>query len=231
MESISIPVLSALWLGILTSVSPCPLASNIAAISYVAKRMYSTPSVIASGILYTLGRVIGYSILGVFITSSLLNIPQTSFFLQNNMNKLLGPILLFAGIFLLDLFQFTIPGISISEKMTDKFKKLGTAGALLLGLLFSLSFCPVSAALFFGSLIPLSLQNSSPVMLPSLYGMGTGLPVLMFAILIAVGIQKLSDVFKKVALIEHRMRRLTGIIFIAVGIYYIFTHLFHMNLI
>jgi len=190
-----------------------------------------TSSVIASGVLYTLGRVVGYTALGVLITSSLLSIPQTSFFLQNNMNKLLGPILVVTGFFLLEVFQFTVPGLSISEKMTGKFKKLGAAGALPLGILFSLSFCPVSAALFFGSLIPLSLKNSSPVMLPSLYGIGTGLPVLVFAILITVGVQQLGALFKKVALIEYWLRRLTGVIFIVVGIYYIFTHIFHIDLV
>lgn len=230
MEPTAIPVFSALWLGILTSISPCQLASNIAAVSFIVKRMYSTPSVIASGILYTLGRVIGYAALGVFITYSLLNIPQTSFFLQNHMNKLLGPILIVIGVFLLDLFQVTLSGISISERTAERFKRLGTAGALPLGLLFSLSFCPVSAALFFGSLIPLSLQNNSPVMLPSLYGMGTGLPVLAFAILIAFGIQKLSDLFKKVTFVEHWVRRFTGVIFIIVGIYYILTYLFYLDL-
>jgi sulfite exporter TauE/SafE len=230
-ETAAVPVFSALWLGILTSISPCPLASNIAAVSFLLKRVEHTPSVITSGVLYTLGRVVGYTALGVFITSSLLQIPQTSFFLQNNMNKLLGPILVVAGFFLLEVFQFTLPGLSISEKMTGKFKKLGAAGALPLGILFSLSFCPVSAALFFGSLIPLSLKNSSPVMLPSLYGIGTGLPVLVFAILITVGVQQLGALFKKVALIEYWLRRLTGVIFIVVGIYYIFTHIFHIDLV
>ncbi|HUT84609.1 MAG TPA: aromatic aminobenezylarsenical efflux permease ArsG family transporter [Thermodesulfobacteriota bacterium] len=231
METAAVPVFSALWLGILTSISPCPLASNIAAVSFLLKRVEHTSSVIASGVLYTLGRVVGYTALGVLITSSLLSIPQTSFFLQNNMNKLLGPILVVTGFFLLEVFQFTVPGLSISEKMTGKFKKLGAAGALPLGILFSLSFCPVSAALFFGSLIPLSLKNSSPVMLPSLYGIGTGLPVLVFAILITVGVQQLGALFKKVALIEYWLRRLTGVIFIVVGIYYIFTHIFHIDLV
>ena len=231
METAAVPVFSALWLGILTSISPCPLASNIAAVSFLLKRVEHTSSVIASGVLYTLGRVVGYTALGVLITSSLLSIPQTSFFLQNNMNKLLGPILVVTGFFLLEVFQFTVPGLSISEKMTGKFKKLGAAGALPLGILFSLSFCPVSAALFFGSLIPLSLKNSSPVMLPSLYGIGTGLPVLVFAILITVGVQQLGALFKKVALIEYWLRRLTGVIFIVVGIYYIFTHIFLIDLV
>ena len=230
MEVVNYPFLSALWLGILTSISPCPLASNIAAVSLILKKADHTRYVFTSGILYTLGRVIGYTVLGVLITFSLLSIPQTSFFLQNYMNKVLGPILIIAGFFLLELFQFTIPGLSISDKVANRFKDLGILGALPLGVLFALSFCPVSAALFFGSLIPLSLKNSSSIILPSIYGIGTGLPVLAFALLIAVGVKNIGNIFKKVTLIEYWTRRVTGIIFILVGIYYVLTHIFYLDL-
>lgn len=230
MEVVNYPFLSALWLGILTSISPCPLASNIAAVSLILKKADHTRYVFTSGILYTLGRVIGYTVLGVLITFSLLSIPQTSFFLQNYMNKVLGPILIIAGFFLLELFQFTIPGLSISDKVANRFKDLGILGALPLGVLFALSFCPVSAALFFGSLIPLSLKNDSGVILPFVYGVGTGLPVLAFAFLIAVGVKNIGNIFKKVTLIEYWTRRATGIIFILVGIYYVLTHIFYLDL-
>ncbi len=230
MEVVNYPFLSALWLGILTSISPCPLASNIAAVSLILKKADHTRYVFTSGILYTLGRVIGYTVLGVLITFSLLSVPQTSFFLQNYMNKILGPILIRAGFFLLELFQFTIPGLSISDKVANRFKDLGILGALPLGVLFALSFCPVSAALFFGSLIPLSLKNSSSIILPSIYGIGTGLPVLAFALLIAVGVKNIGNIFKKVTLIEYWTRRVTGIIFILVGIYYVLTHIFYLDL-
>lgn len=230
MEVVNYPFLSALWLGILTSISPCPLASNIAAVSLILKKADHTRYVFTSGILYTLGRVIGYTVLGVLITFSLLSIPQTSFFLQNYMNKVLGPILIIAGFFLLELFQFTIPGLSISDKVANRFKDLGILGALPLGVLFALSFCPVSAALFFGSLIPLSLKNDSGVILPFVYGVGTGLPVLAFALLIAVGVKNIGNIFKKVTLIEYWTRRATGIIFILVGIYYVLTHIFYLDL-
>jgi cytochrome c biogenesis protein CcdA len=230
MEVVNYPFLSALWLGILTSISPCPLASNIAAVSLILKKADHTRYVFTSGILYTLGRVIGYTVLGVLITFSLLSIPQTSFFLQNYMNKVLGPILIIAGFFLLELFQFTIPGLSISDKVANRFKDLGILGALPLGVLFALSFCPVSAALFFGSLIPLSLKNDSGVILPFVYGVGTGLPVLAFALLIAIGVKNIGNIFKKVTLIEYWTRRVTGIIFILVGIYYVLTHIFYLDL-
>jgi cytochrome c-type biogenesis protein len=231
MEVFFFPLLSALWLGILTSISPCPLASNIAAVSFILKRVDHTSYIFASGILYTLGRVIGYTGLGVLITSSLLSIPQTSYFLQNYMNKVLGPILIVAGFFLLELFQFTIPGLSISDKVASRFKNLGILGALPLGVLFALSFCPVSAALFFGSLIPLSLKNDAGVILPFVYGVGTGLPVLAFALLIAIGVKNIGNIFKRVTLIEYWTRRVTGIIFILVGVYYVLTHIFYLDLI
>jgi sulfite exporter TauE/SafE len=230
MDTTSIPLLSALWLGILTSISPCPLASNIAAVSFIVKRIDHTSLVFSSGLLYTLGRVIGYTVLGVLITSSLLSMPQASFFLQNYMNKILGPILIITGLFLLEILKFTSFGFSFSQKSTARLQDMGTVGALPLGILFALSFCPISAALFFGSLIPLSVKSGSNIIFPSVYGIGTGLPVLIVAILITVGIKNIGTIFKKITLFEYWMRKTTGVIFILVGIYYVLTHIFYVTL-
>jgi cytochrome c biogenesis protein CcdA len=230
MDSSSIPVISALWLGILTSVNPCPLASNIAAVSFIMKRIGQTSSVFASGLLYTLGRVTGYTVLGVLVTSSLLNVPQTAHFLQKNMNQLLGPVLIITGLFLLGLFQFSFTGISFSEKITHRLSNLGIMGSFPLGVLFALSFCPSSAALFFGSLIPLSLNHNSQILFPSVYGAGTGLPVLMFAVVIAFGLKNISSLFHKVRVVEYWTRKLTGALFVIIGIYYVLTHIFFVQI-
>jgi cytochrome c biogenesis protein CcdA len=230
MEGIILPLLSALWLGILTSISPCPLASNIAAVSFIIKKVDRTAYVFSSGMFYTLGRVLGYSVLGVFITYSLLSIPQTSYFLQTYMNKILGPILIIAGLFLLEIFQFVSLGMSVSERVTTRLKNLGMVGSLPLGVLFALSFCPISAALFFGSLIPLSVKHKSGIILPSVYGIGTGLPVLIVAILVAVGIKNMGTIYQKITLYEYWLRKTTGVIFILVGIYYVLTHIFYVPL-
>jgi cytochrome c biogenesis protein CcdA len=230
MEMSTFPLLSALWLGILTSISPCPLASNIAAVSFIVKRVDHPSYVFSSGILYTVGRVIGYTVLGILITSSLLSIPQTSYFLQYYMNKVLGPILIITGLFLFEVFQFTFLEVSFSEKATGRLKDFGILGSLPLGILFALSFCPISAALFFGSLIPLSLKNESSIMLPSIYGIGTGLPVLVFALLIVMGIKNIERIFKRVTIVEYWTRRVTGTIFILIGIYYVLTHIFYLEL-
>ena len=230
METQAIPIISAFWFGILTSISPCPLASNIAAISYIVKGVEKSSSVLTTGLMYTLGRMITYIALGTLISASLLNIPQASQFMQNIMPKILGPVLILTGFFLLGIISFPLPGFSLSEKTTTKFKKSGAIGALFLGILFALSFCPVSAALFFGSLIPLSLNNNSPIILPSLYGTGTALPVFAFALAIASGTRNISKIFNAVSKTEYWARKITAGILIAVGIYYVLTKIFYLNL-
>ncbi|MDD5428396.1 MAG: aromatic aminobenezylarsenical efflux permease ArsG family transporter [Candidatus Omnitrophica bacterium] len=218
-------ILTALWLGILTSISPCPLATNVAAVSFLSKRIAHPGMVFLSGAAYTAGRMLAYAMLGFLIVKSVLSVPSAANFLQKYMNKALGPILILAGIFLLDLVKFNIPHPAISEKHQNKLAGSGIPGAFLLGFVFALSFCPISAAIFFGSLIPLAVDSSIGLSLPFIYGAGTGLPVLIFALGIAAGITSLSHWFNKVIKLEIYARKITGGIFIAVGAYYVFNHI------
>ena len=211
---------SAFWLGILTSLSPCPLATNIAAISYIGKRVEHPGAVLLSGLMYTFGRLLTYVALGVLIVSSVLSIPEVAMFLQRNMNRALGPVLIIVGLLLLDLFKLRLPGFAASEKVTGRIEKWGAWGAGLLGTLFALWFCPVSAALFFGSLIPLAVNHQSSVVMPIVYGIGTALPVVIFAVLIALGTKWIGTAFNRLSLFEKWARRITALAFILVGIYY-----------
>jgi len=221
-----IGILTAIWLGIMTSISPCPLATNIAAISFIGRRVDSLRRVFLAGVLYTAGRATTYLALGVILVSSVLNVPDVSAFLQRYMNRILGPVLILAGMFLLELISLNLPGGRLAGSAQSRVEKHGIWGAGILGIIFALTFCPVSAALFFGGLIPLSLKFKSRVILPSLFGLGTGLPVLMFAILIAVSTKSVGNMFDKVTLFEWWGRRITGAIFIVVGIYYCLNHIF-----
>jgi cytochrome c biogenesis protein CcdA len=228
MDSSVIAAGTALWLGILTSISPCPLATNIAAITYVSKGLGSTGRILATGVFYTAGRALTYIALAALVVSSVLSIPQLSQFLQTFMNKLLGPVLILVGMFLLGLLSFnfsTSPGAGALE---DRLQRWGLLGALFLGVLFALSFCPVSAALFFGSLTPLALKWGSSATLPALYGIGTGLPVLVFAFLIAAGTQSVSRAFNKLMLVEKWGRTATGVVFVGVGIYFSLAYIFEV---
>jgi cytochrome c-type biogenesis protein len=219
--------LTALWLGILTSISPCPLATNIAAVSFLSKKITHPKAVFLSGVSYTIGRMLAYAILGFLIIKSLLSVPLAANFLQKYMNKALGPVLIIAGLFLLDILKFNIRGVSLSEKHQNKLAGSGTSGAFVLGFIFALSFCPISAALFFGSLIPLAVNHTLGLSLPFIYGIGTGLPVLVFAAGAALGVTSLSRWFHRVTKLEIYARKITGAIFIAVGAYYIFIYLIY----
>lgn len=211
---------SALWMGILTSISPCPLATNIAAVSFLSKKITHPAMVFISGLAYTLGRMVAYAVLGWIIISSLLSVPQVAQFLQKYMVKALGPLLIITGLFLLEVITLKLPGLTLSQKHHNKLVESGAPGAFLLGLIFAFAFCPVSAALFFGSLIPLALNSKAGTLLPFIYGVGTGLPVLIFAVAIALGVTSMSHWFHRITKIEFYTRRITGVIFILVGLYY-----------
>ena len=226
MEGVLLGALSAFWLGIMTSISPCPLATNIAAITFVGKRVENPRSVCLAGLLYTFGRTLTYVVLGALLVSSLLSAPAVSQVLQKYMNKILGPLLVLVGMFLLELLQLSFSGATVGRKMQERVETWGMWGAALLGILFALSFCPISAALFFGSLIPLGVRYESGILLPAIYGAGTGLPVLVFAILIATGTRFVARAFNRLSSIEKWARRITGVVFILVGIYYTLVYVF-----
>jgi cytochrome c biogenesis protein CcdA len=220
MNEFALAIASAFWFGVLTSISPCPLATNIAAISFVGRRVDSPYRVFTAGLLYTLGRSLAYLALGSLLISSLLSAPLLAHALQKYMNRALGPILILVGLLLLGVISFNLPGIGIGDRLRKKVESMGVWGAGLLGILFALTFCPTSAALFFGSLLPLALHQQSGIMLPGVYGIATGLPVLLFAVLIALGANKVAQAFNRIQAFERWARRITGALFVLIGIYY-----------
>ena len=119
------------------------------------------------------------------LVASVLSVPQISLFLQKYMHLALGPLLIVVGMFLLGLIELNMGGGGMGEGLQKRVDAMGIWGALLLGVVFALTFCPTSAALFFGSLVPLSLKVNSSVTLPVVYGVGTALPVMVFAVLLA----------------------------------------------
>ncbi len=217
---------AAFWIGILTSISPCPLATNVAAVSFISKKIHDKKIVLLTGFLYTLGRIFAYLLLSAMILKSIYSVPMLSFFLQSQIHKILGPLLVIVGMLLLELVSLNLPSLGGIQKFQAVFKNMGVWGAFPLGAVFALSFCPVSAALFFGSLIPLAAKSSSEIILPIMYGVGTGLPVFVFAIFIAFGASWISRFFNQITLFELWVRRSMGVIFIVVGIYFSLVYIF-----
>lgn len=229
MEEWPIALASAFWFGVLTSISPCPLATNIAAISFVGRRVDSPRMVLVSGLLYTGGRMLTYILLGAVLVSSLLSAPSLSYALQKYMNLVLGPLLIVVGMVLLELITFRIGGRGISQAVQTRIERMNVWGAGLLGILFALSFCPTSAALFFGSVVPLAVNWQSGLVLPGVYGVATGLPVLFFAGLIAAGAQKVAQTYNRVVVFERWARYITGGLFVLVGVYYSVIYIFGVS--
>ena len=226
MESYFTGITTAIWLGVLTSISPCPLATNIAAVSYIGKQVADIRIVLVSGLIYSVGRMLTYLVVGAVVVAGVLSIPAVSHFLQRYMIMIIGPLLIIIGMFLLEMIGSGLTGPNVGASAEKIAGKGGILGAGLLGIIFALSFCPISAALFFGSLIPLSIKHESIVLLPAFFGIGTGLPVLVFAVLIAVSAKSVGAMFNKVAFFERWARRVTGVIFIIVGLYISLKYIF-----
>ncbi len=225
MPNYYLDIFSAFWLGILTSISPCPLATNIAAVSFISRNLGSSKKVLWSGLLYAAGRMLTYVAIAVLAVASLLSLPEVSFFLESNMHKIIGPLLIIVGIILLDVIPISFSASLVSNSVQEKAGKWGMWGSGLLGIVFALTFCPLSAALFFGSLIPLAVDCKSAVMMPSVYGLGTALPVVAFALVMVFSVKSVGKIFDKLTQIEKWVRKLTAIIFIGAGIYLLLKNL------
>jgi cytochrome c-type biogenesis protein len=225
MQSYYLDIFSAFWLGILTSISPCPLATNIAAVSFISRNLGSSKKVLWSGLLYAAGRMLTYVAIAVLAVVSLLSLPEVSFFLESNMHKIIGPLLVVVGIILLDVIPISFSASLVGNSVQEKAGKWGMWGSGLLGIIFALTFCPLSAALFFGSLIPLAIDGKSPVMMPSVYGLGTALPVVAFALVMVFSVKSIGKIFAKLTQIEKWVRKLTAVIFIGAGIYLLLKNL------
>jgi cytochrome c biogenesis protein CcdA len=210
---------TAVWLGMLTSISPCPLSTNIAAVSYVGRRVDSRRLVLLSGVLYAAGRSFVYAVLGAASVWSLMSMVSVSSFLQGVFPRLLGPILIVLGLLLLGVFELTLPSLGVNERLQERVDRAGVWGAGVLGLVFALAFCPVSAGLFFGGLVPLAVEHNSALLLPLAYGLGTALPVAVFAVLLATGAGWLGRTLNRVQAFEIWARRGTAMVFIGVGVY------------
>jgi cytochrome c biogenesis protein CcdA len=197
-----------------------------AAISFIGRKISSPRRAFFSGAAYTIGRSLTYIVIAAVLVFGLTAVPQASWFLQKYMNQFLGPLLIIVGMFLLELIRLDLPALVSNKRMEKQAEKSGLMSSGILGIMFALSFCPVSAALFFGSLVPLSVKHESFLIMPLLYGIGTGLPVLAFALAIALGTKSLTQAFNRLSRVELWVRRGTGVIFILIGIYFCLRFIF-----
>lgn len=222
LETSQFPVFTAFILGLMTAISPCPLATNITAIGFISKDIESQHKVFINGLVYTLGRAISYTAIGLVFFFGASQFALAGFF-QEWGEKILGPLLILIGLFMLGVLKLKIPGLgSLTEKMENKSKS-GFWGVLLLGIVFALAFCPYSGVLYFGMLMPMTISSVSGLYLPVIFAIATGIPVIIFAWLIAFSVGSIGHVYNKLKSFELWFRRIVAVLFIGVGAYYIIT--------
>ena len=217
----SFPLIAAFFIGLMTALSPCPLATNITAIAYISKKIGNGKKTLLTGFVYTLGRMFTYVLLASLIVYVGINVQAISLFLQKYGERILGPLLILFGLIMLNIIK--LPSLKSGErinKIKEKLSEKGYLGSFLLGVLFALAFCPFSAVLFFGMLIPLALRFSDGILIPSIFALATGLPVIIFAFILTFSVSKLGRVMNKVQTFEKYMRYAIAIIFLLVGVYY-----------
>lgn len=221
LESYNIPILSALILGLMTAISPCPLATNITATAFISKNISNKKVVFLSGVVYSFGRAFSYSVIGLilFFGASKFHIGR---FFQQNGEKYLGPLLVIIGLIMLNVIRLKfLNNSNFSERLSEKFKDKGILGSFFIGVIFALAFCPYSGALFFGMLIPMSISSVDGLFLPIVFAFGTGLPVILFTYLLAFAAGSVGAFYVKITKVEKVMRFVAGIVFVLTGIYYI----------
>lgn len=224
-DNTSWPILSAWALGILTAISPCPLATNITATSYIARTLDGRNKVLLSGLLYTLGLAFTYTFIAFIISLGASKFHVAKFF-QGNGEKFVGPVMILMGLIMLNVIKFNFLGTSdLKNKLGDKFKDRGLLGSFLLGALFAMAFCPYSGAMYFGMLIPMTIESDLGMTLPLFFALGAGSLVLFFTFVLAFSIQKLGTYFKRITQIEKYMRYVAAVLFIATGLYYVLIYL------
>ncbi len=221
-----VPVIAAFFIGLMTAISPCPLATNITAIAFISKKIDNSRHTLLAGFVYTLGRMAAYIAVASVIVFFGMNIQFIALGLQHYGELLLGPFLILCGIYLLGILSLDrVPGgdwfSRITAGISGRLAEKGYLGAFLLGVIFALSFCPFSAVLFFAMLIPLALAAGDPVIIPSVFAIATGLPVIMISYLLVQGAGRCGAIVQRAGAAEIWIRRVVAAVFLIIGIYYV----------
>lgn len=226
LDATNMPFISAFLLGIMTAISPCPLATNITAIGFISKDIQNKKKIFVNGIIYTLGRGISYTALGIIIYFGASTFRVAKFF-QLYGERILGPLLILIGIVMLGAISLKFPVLSkLTSGIENKSRTGSSWNALLLGIVFALAFCPYSGVLYFGMLIPMTVSSASGLFLPPVFALATGLPVIVIAWLLAYSISGIGGFYQRVKSFEIWFRRVVAVVFIGVGFYYLWIFYF-----
>jgi cytochrome c biogenesis protein CcdA len=215
----SVPFVSALVLGLLTAISPCPMATNITAIGFIGKDLANRNRVFYNGMIYTLGRTVSYTMLAMILFFGADQLRISGVFQQYG-EKIIGPLLIVIGILMLGIIRLNFPAFNkLSERFQNR-SRFNYWDVFLLGVIFALAFCPYSGVLYFGILIPLTISTSG-LHLPVVFAIATSIPVILFAWVIAYTISEMGNLYKRIKSFEFWFRKVVALLFTGIGLYYL----------
>lgn len=220
-ENSQFPLFTALLLGLMTAISPCPLATNITAIGFIGRELENRRKVFLSGVAYTTGRIVSYTLLALVIVAGANQFNVSGLF-QRYGEKIIAPLLIIIGLFMLDIIRIKLPFADRITSGGEQRAAKGYIAVFLLGVVYALAFCPYSGVLYFGVLIPLTISSHEGLLLPLVFAIATGIPVIIFAWLLAYAVSGVGRLYQRLKVFEVWFRRIIALLFIGIGIYYLF---------
>lgn len=216
-----IAIIAAFFIGLMTAISPCPLATNITAVAYISKRLGNKKHTLLIGFTYALGRALTYVGIASIIVWLGLGVQGIAMPLQKYGDMLIGPLLVIMGVVMLDIVKIKfLKGSKRMESLRENFSRRGVMGGFLMGAVFAMAFCPFSAVLFFAMLIPLAINAGDGIIIPFVFSIATALPVIVLSLLLVQSVSKLGAVMNRLQVFEKWMRRGVAVVFILMGAYY-----------
>ena len=224
-ENSNVPLFTALILGIIMATSPCPLALNITATAWLSKDISDKKRILFNGVFYMFGGIAGYTTLAYLIYFGVSKL-RVARWLQYIDGVWIGVALIVFGILMFDFIYFNMPFFNkITSVISHRHLKRNYWNAFLMGVVFALAFCPNTAVLFFGGLIPMTITSDSGLLLPIVFAVAACLPVVVIAWLLAYSVANIGTFFNQIKSFEKWFKRIVAAIFIGAGVYFIISEL------
>lgn len=223
-DAINIPLLSALLFGLMGALAPCQLSTNVAALAFVTRSENESRRTGWQVLAFVAGKVTVYALIGGLVVASSLRINQVSETVIPVVvlaRRALGPLLIVVGLFMLGVLRLHVSvGANASRRLEQWVgEKHGLLPSYLLGVAFSFTFCPTLFMLFFGLTVPLAIASPAGVVLPGVFAVGTVLPVLVLAGVVASGRVALTHSLKRIRRANALLQRFAAVVLIVVGLH------------
>lgn len=222
-------LLTSLLLGFLMILDPCTLFTSIAAIGYIDREMQNRKRVLITGGMFVMGKLVTYVLLSIpFIMGA--HTDGIHHFLEHWGEPLLAAFMLVCGVLLLfSGHHHHDHDHGVSKWLQTVDDKSSWLWAFMLGIFFAIAFCPHRLMYFFTMIeMSVSLESAWTWVMPVVFGLGTGLPIMVLAWLISYSVVNTEVLTKKVQSFEKWFRYACAVLFLGFGVYLVIENVVEM---